>query len=198
MLERCGPDHPTLCAGWTTYDLAAHLVLRERRADAAPGIVIRALAGRTATVQDQLKSRHSYAELVDLVCAGPPRFWPTALPVLDETVNTVEFFVHHEDVRRARPGWAPRELDAGMDELLWGRLRRGGRLFFSRARCGVTLRRVATGQAVTVHSGEPTVTLTGSPGELMMYAFNRKDHAQVDERGDGTAIAALRGTRLGV
>jgi uncharacterized protein (TIGR03083 family) len=30
LLARVGPDEPTLCAGWTTRDLAAHIVVRER------------------------------------------------------------------------------------------------------------------------------------------------------------------------
>ena len=37
LLDETGPDAPTLCEGWTTGDLAAHLVLRERRPDAAAG-----------------------------------------------------------------------------------------------------------------------------------------------------------------
>ncbi len=43
LLDETGPDAPTLCEGWTTGDLAAHLVLRERRPDAAAGV-----AGRPA------------------------------------------------------------------------------------------------------------------------------------------------------
>ena len=33
-----GPDAPTLCEGWTTRDLATHLIVRETRPDAALGI----------------------------------------------------------------------------------------------------------------------------------------------------------------
>ena len=39
LLLVVGPDHPTLCEGWTTADLAAHLVIRERKPLAGPGIV---------------------------------------------------------------------------------------------------------------------------------------------------------------
>ena len=31
LLHETGPDGPTLCEGWQTRDLVAHLVLRERR-----------------------------------------------------------------------------------------------------------------------------------------------------------------------
>ncbi len=37
-LEAAGPDAPTLCEGWTTRHLAAHVVLRESRPDATPGM----------------------------------------------------------------------------------------------------------------------------------------------------------------
>ena len=35
LLDETGPEAPTLCEGWRTLDLAAHLVLREHRPDAA-------------------------------------------------------------------------------------------------------------------------------------------------------------------
>ena len=44
-LEQIGPNQPTLCTGWRTQDLLAHLVVRERRPDAAAGILIPFLAG---------------------------------------------------------------------------------------------------------------------------------------------------------
>ena len=43
--DETGPDGPTLCEGWQTRDLAAHLVLRERRPDAAAGVMGGPLAG---------------------------------------------------------------------------------------------------------------------------------------------------------
>ena len=36
LLEDRGPLAPTLCEGWTTADLAAHLYVRERKPLAAP------------------------------------------------------------------------------------------------------------------------------------------------------------------
>lgn len=39
-LASLGPDAPTLCEGWTTADLAAHLMVREREPLAAAGIVL--------------------------------------------------------------------------------------------------------------------------------------------------------------
>ena len=52
--EAVGPDAPTLCTPWRTRDLAAHLVIREGRPDAAVGLLVPPLAHgpsgcRTAT-----------------------------------------------------------------------------------------------------------------------------------------------------
>ncbi|WP_202638582.1 TIGR03085 family metal-binding protein [Bailinhaonella thermotolerans] len=196
LFEEVGPDAPTLCEGWTTYDLAAHLVLREGRLDAAPGIAVKPLAGYTASVQRGLRTRFSYAELVDQVRQGPPRLSPYRLvPGLDAAVNTMEFFVHHEDVRRARPDWQPRVLDPGLSDLLWNRLRLGGRALLRRVPAGAVLRR-PDGVAAGVKKAEPHVVIEGEPQELLLYAFGRKDHARVDLKGDEEAIRRLTATPL--
>ena len=108
-LRIVGPDAPTLCAGWTTRDLAAHLVVRERRLDATPGISIPFLAGYTAKVQNQTARSSSWDDLVEMVASGPPVYSPFKL--LDSVANLGEMFIHHEDVRRAVDGWQPRVLD---------------------------------------------------------------------------------------
>ena len=51
LLDQTGPQAPTLCEGWTTGDLAAHLVLREHRPDAGAGVMGGPLAGYTRRVQ---------------------------------------------------------------------------------------------------------------------------------------------------
>jgi uncharacterized protein (TIGR03085 family) len=109
LLEQSGPDAPTLCAGWTTYDLAAHLVLRERRPLQAAGIAVRALRPATAKAMRRLQERYGYADLVALLRSGPPPWSPMRVPWA-EAGNVLEFFVHTEDVRRAQPGWTARPL----------------------------------------------------------------------------------------
>jgi hypothetical protein len=69
LLAETGPDAPTLCEGWQTRGLAAHLVLRERRPDAAAGVMGGPLAGYTARVQRRYLGRYSYPELVGLIVA---------------------------------------------------------------------------------------------------------------------------------
>ncbi|WP_067176963.1 TIGR03085 family metal-binding protein [Microtetraspora niveoalba] len=203
LLDDLGPGAPTLCAGWTTSDLAAHLAVRERRPDALPGIAVGALAPYTASVQERLKARLPYPELVDLVRQGPPRWSPYGLvPGVDELVNTVELFVHHEDVRRARPAWEPRELPAALDDLLWRRLRTMARLFFRRSPVGVVLRRTSgertTGEKAAGRMAEPAVVATGDAQELLLLAFGRQAHARVSYEGDAGAVARLREAPLGM
>ena len=65
-MRASGPDAPTLCEGWTTRDLAAHLVIRERRLDATPGILVPQLAGYTAKVQEQVTAATDWTALVEL------------------------------------------------------------------------------------------------------------------------------------
>ena len=50
--DKYGAEAPTLCEGWLTLDLAAHLVAREARSDAAIGLVIPAFAGHLQRVMD--------------------------------------------------------------------------------------------------------------------------------------------------
>ncbi|HKA69696.1 MAG TPA: TIGR03085 family metal-binding protein [Actinomycetes bacterium] len=196
LLDRVGPEHPTLCAGWSSYDLAAHLVTRERRPDAAIGIVVRQLAGRTRSVQQRMRDRHSFSELITMLRDGPPRWSPIGLPGVDEMANGVEFFVHHEDVRRAGPDWTPRELDPGLVELLWSRLQQGGRLLFRSVDVGVRLHRTDTGTTFAVRPGEPAVVLAGLPAELMLYAFGRRAQADVTVTGDQPAVSRLARAKL--
>jgi uncharacterized protein (TIGR03085 family) len=196
LLEAAGPDAATLCQGWKTRDLAAHVVVRERRLDAAGGVVIGALKGRLDRVQGEFASK-PYEELIQLIRTGPPRFSPFALKQVDEGANAVEFYVHAEDVRRAQPDWSPRELDPVFSERLWKRLEKAARLVGRRAPVGLVLRR-PDGQTTVAHRGTPVVTVTGEPGELTMFAFGRQDAARVDLEGDKDASAKAIGARLGM
>ena len=201
LLEEKGPDAPTLCKGWTTGDLAAHLVLRESRPDAAAGVMGGPLAGYTARAQDRLKGRRSYAELIAAFRAGPPRFSPFALPKADEAANTVEYFVHHEDVRRAAEGWQPRELDPDLAESLWSRLKSGARLLIRSAPVGIELARdeePGNGNGpyrVTVKRTAPLVTVTGTPAELTLWASGRAGASRVRLDGPKAAINQVQAWR---
>ncbi|KUL49968.1 MULTISPECIES: TIGR03085 family metal-binding protein [unclassified Streptomyces] len=193
LLEAEGPEAPTLCEGWRTRDLAAHVVVRERRADAAGGLVIKQLAGRLERVQAEFAAK-PYEELIQLIRTGPPRFSPFSLKQIDEASNAVEFYIHTEDVRRARPDWVPRELDPVFADALWSNLERTARLIGRKAPVGLVLRR-PDGRTAVAHRGTPVVTATGEPSELLLFAYGRQNAAEVDLDGDKSAIATLQETR---
>jgi uncharacterized protein (TIGR03085 family) len=193
LLGKTGPDAPTLCEGWTTGDLAAHLVLRERRPDAAAGVAGGPLAGYTARVQQRLKERTPFPDLVRMIRSGPPVLSVMALPGVDERANAVEFFVHHEDVRRAAPGWEPRELSSGESDMLWHRLRMA-RFMLRKSPVGVELARDdAEGPAyrITAKNATPAVTVVGSPAELIMWVMGRRSAARVRLDGSQPAVTKL-------
>jgi uncharacterized protein (TIGR03085 family) len=196
-LTEVGPDAPTLCEGWTAQDLAAHVVVRERRPDAGPGIVVPLLAGWTDRVTRSTAAKADFDDLVRQIRAGAPFWSPMGLGPFADAVNLIEMFVHTEDLRRAVDGWAPRELDPATEDALWARLRRGGALLFRKARTGVVLRR-DDGTTMTAKSGEPSVVVIGLPSELMLYAYGRKDEALVEIEGTAEAVATFKGTPLGV
>jgi len=199
LLATVGPDAPTLCTGWRTSDLVSHLVLREGRPDAAAGILAKPLAGWTKKVQDSTRARVPYPELVERFRSGPPAWSPTRLGTVDEAANTIEFFVHLEDVRRATPDWKPRDLDPDLDDELWRRLRAAAKLLFRKVPLGVTLVRAPQQQTVVAKPATPQmVTVTGLAGELVMFCHGRKDAAKVELHGDAAAIERLRKTPLGV
>ncbi|MGW7045640.1 TIGR03085 family metal-binding protein [Streptomyces avermitilis] len=193
LLEAEGPDAPTLCEGWNTRDLAAHVVVRERRADAAGGLLIKQLAPRLERVMTEFAAK-PYEELIQLIRTGPPRFSPFALKQIDEASNTVEFYVHTEDVRRARPDWTPRALDPVFQDALWSRLERTARLMGRGAPTGLVLRR-PDGQTVVAHKGTPVVTVTGEPSELLVFVCGRQNVADVELDGEKEAITRLHETK---
>ena len=197
LLLETGPDAPTLCEGWTTRDLAAHLVVRESRPDAAPGILLTPLSGWTDRVQRSVASQ-PYPELVRRVRTGPPTLSVFSIPGVDSAANLVEYFVHHEDVRRGAEGWAPRDLPPELSDALWGRLSGMARLLFRKVPCGVLLERTDGSMGTVVAKrGDPHVTLRGTAGELVMRAYGRRA-ARVDIAGDPECVTSFENSRLGV
>lgn len=197
LLETAGPTAPTLCEGWQTRDLAAHVVVRERRPDAAGGLLIKQLASRLDKAMEEFAAK-PYEELIQLIRTGPPRFSPFQLKQIDEASNTIEFYVHTEDVRRAQPEWSPRELDPVFQDALWSRLERTARLMGRSAATGLVLRR-PDGRTAVAHRGTPVVTATGEPSELLLFLYGRQDAAKVDLAGDDDAITKLHGGKqLGI
>jgi uncharacterized protein (TIGR03085 family) len=189
-----GPDHPTLCGEWSTRDLAAHLVIRERRIDAAPGILIPAFAGYTARVQEQVAAADDWNVLLDKIASGPPLLSPFKL--LDPVVNVAEMYIHHEDVRRAATDWEPRELGHDAVAALTRQVSLMARMALSKAPAKVTLRTPDGKTLASAGRGE-SVVVTGEPLELLMFSSGR-DEARVEFTGDDDAVAAVKAGRSGL
>ncbi|MGI8458384.1 MAG: TIGR03085 family metal-binding protein [Propionibacteriaceae bacterium] len=205
LLDVVGPDAPTLCAGWSAHDLAAHLWIRETDPLAIPGMLARPLSGLTERRLAETKQRFPFVDLVDKLRHGPARFSVFAFPGVDEGANTTEFFVHHEDVRRAgdHPS-PPRDLGAEDEDWVWRRLKLLGRAFFRRAKVGVVLERAVDPalsprdepESLRVMGGSATVTLVGQPSELLLFAHGRNAVAAVKLVGESESIDLLNGTEL--
>ncbi|KUI12907.1 hypothetical protein AU193_03935 [Mycobacterium sp. GA-1285] len=193
-MREVGPDAPTLCGDWTTRDLAAHLVVRERRLDATPGIMIPALAGYTDRVQRQTAQGSDWEELLDKVASGPPLFSPFKL--LDPVANMGEMFIHHEDVRRAQSGWQPRPLDDATASALNRSLPVMARLTLAKAPARITLRTPQGKVLATVGKG-PALTIVGQPQELLLFISGR-DEIRVEFDGDAHVVDAVRTNRRGL
>ena len=197
LFREVGPDVDTLCEGWSTRDLLAHLLVRERRPDAAGGILIPALAKRTEKVQNQIAG-HAYAEMIEQFRGGPPMWSPWALPVIGDKGNLGEFFVHHEDIRRAQPDWQPRAADPDRDEALWKLLKMMGRLLFRKSPVGVVLRSANRADIVADKSA-PGVVLVGEPGEIVLFGFGRgADKVRLVIQGAPETVAAFEAAPRGI
>ena len=188
-LRTVGPDAPTLCPGWTTRSLAAHLLARERRPDALLGIAVTPLAERRHRIERQIADG-DWAGLVDRLAGGPPLYSP--LRWLDRWANIHEMFVHHEDVRRAVPDWTPRTLD----RRAVAALRRLAAVFGPVCMPAVPARvtfQTSDGDVLTRFGRGSEVTVSGDPGELLLFAFGRGE-VVVDVEGEASAVDSVRQT----
>ena len=191
-----GPEAPTLCAGWSTRDLLAHLRARESDVTALPGLVVPSLE-RFAEKAMRRQSKRDFDAVVADVRRGPPTLSPLRLPGADKAVNTLEYFVHHEDIRRAAPGWEPRPLERWEQSAIWAPLKVVARGLTRPASVGVEIERTDGGDRRRVRNGSPSVTVRGLPSEVALFLFGRGDQAQVELDGDADDVAALRATSFG-
>jgi uncharacterized protein (TIGR03085 family) len=197
LLGEPGPGPPTLLAPWTTRDLAAHLVLRERDPLAGPGLVLPGAWGPLAERRRRALALRDFTWLVATLRSGPPPGafrigWVRRLPSLNE------FFVHHEDVRRAN-GHGPRTNEPAMDEALWGNVSRGRWFLARRLRgAGLELQWAGTTQTVRARRGKPTARIAGPPGGLLPYLLGRQGAAHVEVSGPTAVVETVRRARLGM
>jgi len=196
LAQQLGPDEPTLCEGWTVRDLVAHLLVREG-SPAAIGITVPPLAGLTEAAMRR-EASHDFHAMVTRLRHGPPLWSPMRLPKIGPMLNTMEFFVHHEDIRRAQPDWEPRLLPPHVEDAVWRGAKLAGKGFTRSAPVAVTLQRSDTGEQARLSGGDGDVVVRGLPAELALFVYGRSGHARVDLDGEAEAVAALRATDLGI
>jgi uncharacterized protein (TIGR03085 family) len=201
-LRAIGPSSPTLCAGWTAMDVAAHLVAAEQAwglpmvpayllRRLLPGPVVRRGMARMQALGDrQLErtKRHGWDWLMRRLAAGPPRAYELGSVA---PIRYIEEWIHHEDVRRAN-GLGPRASTTEEDDALW---HAGLEL--------TSLRELLPGRdlvELVLPDGrshrigpDSTVRVDGRPGELLLFLAGRTTAAVVDVTGNPDDIRALYG-----
>jgi len=197
LLGELGPDAPTLLAPWTARDIAAHLILRERDPMAGPGLVLPGAWHRLAARRQEALARRDFTWLTATLRSGPPPGF-FRIGWVRQLASLNEFFVHHEDVRRAN-GRRARTNEQAMDEALWRNVSSGAWLLARRLRgAGLELVWAGTARTVRARRGEPAASITGPPGELLLYLFGRQGTAQVQVSGPAAAVEAVRRARFGM
>ena len=190
-----GEDQPTLCEGWDVKDLVVHLLVREGSIGAV-GIAVPKLEKLTERSSRRIGSR-DFSVLVERLRKGPPRFSIYSLPKADPMLNSLEYLVHHEDIRRAQPSWTARALGDDVEKTVWSMAKTAGKGLTRGMSVGVVAENATTGSKVTLSSGSPEATVRGLPSEVMLYLFGRKEQADVELLGDDEAVAALSDKSLG-
>jgi len=182
LLLELGPDAPTLCEGWTTSDLAAHLVLREH-------------FHRWSDAERAAEKAKGFPAMVARLRAGAPLI-PWRLPRIRNVFNGLEYFIHHEDVRRAN-GREPRQPVPDLEALSWRMTGFSARRLARRIRpYGLELAR-PDGRRRRYGSGD-MATLTGPASEMVLYLSGRRTTARVTLEGDPAAVATVERTTITV
>jgi uncharacterized protein (TIGR03085 family) len=190
-----GPDAPTLCGGWDARDLVAHLLVRENSVLGAAGITFSPMAGLTERAMERA-ARAPFPEMVEKLRDPGLTFY--RLPVVERVTNTLEYFVHHEDLRRAQPGWESRDLPTSDEDELWKLLPGSARLSTRETDVPIVVRRSdRPGKEATVRRGADPVVVTGKPSEVVLFFFGRDRLRDVTFDGPPEAVSRLRGTDRG-
>jgi uncharacterized protein (TIGR03085 family) len=194
-----GEQAPTLCGRWTVKDLVIHLLVRERDPLGAPGILLPQLENLTDRSARRL-AKQDFSSLVERVRQGPPKWSPMALPPLDRAVNTLEYFVHHEDIRRAGSDWEPRELTEREQRVIWKSIAVAGKGLVRPAGVPVEIRwpHDEHHRSAVLRKGEDPAVVSGAPAELALFLFGRDQHTGLRFSGAEHSVRALNKGQLGL
>lgn len=180
LFKDLGPFAPTLCEGWKTQDLAAHLWIREHKPWAMLGVASERFKDLTDRIQMDALHTHGYPELVERLRKPSLLMRP-----LDKVVNGAEFFIHHMDVLRAN----------GRDQEISPRdensLRTPLKMFATKAAKAYGDRVVIDtndGKQLELGQGSRPVHVVGKPSEVLLFVAGRTDHAKVELIGEPDAV----------
>lgn len=185
-----GADAPTLCSGWSVRHLVAHLLVREREPWRAAGIV---LPQRASGTEERIAAL-AQEPLGDLVARL--RSVPLPLRLVDPLLSSLEFFVHHEDLRRAQPEWDVRALSAADEALVWRMTSLAGRALVRRA--GVPVVISSGARTAVLRRGEAPVRVVGPVSELALFLFGRSQVVGLAFDGPAASVDRLQRANLGV
>ena len=193
LFDQVGPSHPTLCEGWNTAELAAHLIIRERSIKALGLVMTGYPAKKLAEATKRLAEKKPFDQLVNKVRLGPPFY----LKGIDGAMNLFEFFVHHEDVLRNEKNPDPRNDISELDEAIWKRQSGFSKLLIRGLKdIDLTLSR-PSGETIHVGGGGRPVVAHGAPTEIALYLFGRRKYSQIELSGDPDAIREMETGQLG-
>ena len=121
-----------------------------------------------------------------------PPLTPYSLPVVERFTQTLEYVVHHEDLRRGQPGWEPRELPAEDVEELWALVSRSGAYLGRNLDVPTRIARSdRPGTSARFSKGDDPVVVTGPVLELVLWAFGRSAVRDVTYDGPDDAVRRL-------
>ena len=200
-LRDLGPDGPTLCAGWSAFDIAAHIAVSEQAFGVPlfvfngvrrvlPGRLTRLLVVRAQSSGERLNARaraRGWDAVLGRLDAGPPRLYRLGSVA---HLRMVEEWIHHEDVRRGA-GLPARPMSPAFEAALW----QAGRCVaqvpeFRVGRAGIELD-AGAGRRLLIGDTAPRIRVSGPPGELLLYLVGRGDAAEVTLTGDSSAIRSV-------
>lgn len=206
----------TMCQGWDTGDVVAHLLVREREPWASAGLLVPPLAWLHESRMASRKQSGREA-MQQRLREGPPTL--ATLGIVGR-IQVGEDYIHTEDIRRGGaadvPGRSRADLkpddgtgDAATDEILWeavgrfslqtlGGIEADGTIALTD---GQRSRAYALGGRLArrAHEADPdrTVTVAGPMGELLLFTTGRHG-ARVEITGPDDLIEALRTSRQSV
>ncbi|MFC7374446.1 MULTISPECIES: TIGR03085 family metal-binding protein [unclassified Brachybacterium] len=190
-----GPEAPTILPGWGAPELLEHLLLRERYPHLMVGPRLPGELGRRAQqARQQLRAR-TWGDLVDLFRAGPGPL--SFAGTVDSLSGEGELLIHHEDLRRAQPGWEPRALPEATQAKAWRALSLLAPVAV-RVPADVTLVAPHGGRRLRSRRPAGSVRVHGDPLELLLWVSGRDEVAQVRIDGDDGGVQALEEGRRGL